>query len=253
MKKCLVRFDDVCPTMDMEQFNRAVELMDKYNIQPLIGIIPANEDPEQILAKEDLEFWNKILHFQSKGWTVALHGYTHVYDQENPKTIVCGRKHSEFAGNTYKNQFEKIRKGKEILNCNGINTNVFFAPAHTYDKNTLRALKDNGFKYINDGMAAKPYVQEGIVCIPVRSFGIPDNEKNNINVAVNHSSEWRRENKANDYYRLEEFCERNKGSFVSFEELKDGKTGVFVVQKTIEKIYILKRNIKECIKRFVRR
>lgn len=253
MKKCLVRFDDICPTMDIEQFNRAVDLMNEYNIKPLIGIIPANEDPEQMLAKEDFEFWNKMLKLQKKGWTIALHGYTHVYDQEKPKTIICGRKHSEFAGNTYQNQFEKIKKGKEILNHHGISTNVFFAPAHTYDKNTLRALKNNGFKYISDGMSTKPYVQEGVVCIPVRSFGIPDNEKYNINVAVNHSSEWGRENKANDYYRLVKFCERNEGCFVSFQQLEDEKLGLFVVQKIIEKTYILKIHIKEYIKRLVRR
>ena len=39
-KYFFVRFDDICPTMDWEQFGRAAELMDKYDIKPLIGVIP---------------------------------------------------------------------------------------------------------------------------------------------------------------------------------------------------------------------
>lgn len=36
----LVRFDDICPTMNWEQWNRAVTVLERYNVKPLIGVIP---------------------------------------------------------------------------------------------------------------------------------------------------------------------------------------------------------------------
>ena len=36
-KKILIRIDDVCPTMNWEQFEKAIKLMDALNIRPLIG------------------------------------------------------------------------------------------------------------------------------------------------------------------------------------------------------------------------
>lgn len=36
----LVRFDDICPTMDWEQWKRAVKILKRYDVKPLIGVIP---------------------------------------------------------------------------------------------------------------------------------------------------------------------------------------------------------------------
>lgn len=35
--KILIRFDDICPTMDFEQFHIAENMMNKYRIKLLIG------------------------------------------------------------------------------------------------------------------------------------------------------------------------------------------------------------------------
>ena len=42
----VVRFDDICPTMNYEQFMRADEILREYNIKPLLGVIPKCKDPE---------------------------------------------------------------------------------------------------------------------------------------------------------------------------------------------------------------
>ena len=55
---------------------------------------------------------------------------------------------SEFAGLDYLTQYIKILKGKEILENNGIETNVFMAPSHSFDDLTVRALHRLGFKYV---------------------------------------------------------------------------------------------------------
>ena len=243
MKKyCTVRFDDVCPTMDKDQFEKAFLLMRKFNVKPLLGIIPDNKDVEQNIDKEDELFWEWMRSLQEEGFCIAMHGFVHVYDNESPKTIVCGKKHSEFAGHSYEVQFEKIKEGKKILNSKGVFTDVFFAPGHSYDRNTLRALSANGFKYLCDGLSTKPYFQENIKCIPCRTF--KKTKSKGIYISVNHPSEWTRPDKANRFEKLEKFCKDNQEYMVTFDELKKLSCGFFVFQKISEKVYLLMSRIK---------
>ena len=53
-----------------------------------------------------------------------------------------------------------------------ISTRIFFfAPAHSYDKNTVRALSANGFKYVSDGKSPMPYNWHGVTFFPVINQG----------------------------------------------------------------------------------
>ena len=170
--KILLRFDDICPTMNWEQWDRAKQLMDEKGVIALLGVIPDCQDPDLNIDKPREDFWDYIKELQRQGFTIAMHGYHHVFDIQ-ASGIVTPKKHSEFAGHPYEIQYEKIKKGKAILKEHGIETVVFFAPAHSYDDNTLKALAANGFKYISDVMSSKPYKRNGIICIPSRSGGIP--------------------------------------------------------------------------------
>lgn len=170
MRKILVRFDDICPTMDWNQWNRAMKILKLYHVKPLIGVIPDCQDPDLLIDLLRRDFWDYLKALQADGFAIAMHGYLHLYDT-NAQGIVNGTSLSEFAGHSYEEQYEKIRKGKEILASHGIQTDIFFAPAHSYDENTLRALSANGFKYVSDGKSSKPFVREGIICIPVDQVG----------------------------------------------------------------------------------
>lgn len=55
-RKILVRFDDICPTMDFANFNEAVNLMDKYGIKPLIGVIPECKDKDLEIEPAHADF-----------------------------------------------------------------------------------------------------------------------------------------------------------------------------------------------------
>lgn len=175
----LIRFDDICPTMDWNQWNRAVKVLERYHVKPLIGVIPDCQDPELQINEPYSDFWQYIKKLQCKGYTVAMHGYLHKYDSAK-HGIVNVTPHSEFAGHTYEEQYQKIKRGKAYLECHGIFTDVFFAPAHSYDENTLKALAANGFKYVSDGASSKPFVREGVLCIPCRSGGCPKIEKKRV-------------------------------------------------------------------------
>lgn len=239
-KYYFVRFDDICPTMEANQFDKAKTLMEKYNIKPLLGVIPLNLDSDQFKTEYDESFWEKIRDLQTAGWSIAMHGCNHVYNQDNPKTMICGKKHSEFAGNSYARQVEIIRKGKEEMEKHGVFTDMFFAPAHSYDKNTLKALAANDFLYNIDGLSDKPYKQCGIINIPCRSFGVPLKGRNRINIAVNHTSEWSNTGKVDGYENLKRFCTLYEGKISNFENIKKMKCGKFIFQKVSEKIYRLK-------------
>ena len=59
-----------------------------------------------------------------------------------------------------------IRKGKEILKAHGLDTDVWMAPGHSFDRNTVLALKMLKFKAVTDGIGLYPIRKDGIVHVP---------------------------------------------------------------------------------------
>jgi len=159
-----VRIDDVCPTMDLEKFDRYIEMLREFGIKPLLGIVPDCQD-EQLRVSEVDGFWDYMLRLANDGYSIAMHGVFHKYVTAKPG-LVSRRKLSEFSGLSYEEQYEKLRHGLQIMNSHGLNTDIFFAPGHSYDRTTLKALYALGFKYNSDGRSFHAYVLEGIKHIP---------------------------------------------------------------------------------------
>lgn len=168
MNKYLIRLDDACPTMDSAKWQRIEKILDKFGIRPMVGIIPYNEDPKQQIDSEDCMFWNKVHNWINKKWAIALHGYNHCYiSDKGLEGINPLWARSEFSGLPLEIQKEKIRKGVNILRKHGIDPQYFFAPSHTFDKNTLVALKEeSNIRIISDTIAIKPYQLDGFTIIP---------------------------------------------------------------------------------------
>lgn len=154
--KIAVRLDDITPDMDWERFLEFKKLLDDNNIKPLIGIVPDCQDENLHKAKAAGDFWEYVKELQINGWSVALHGYRHIYTT-NKGGLFPLNHYSEFAGLPYLKQKEMLADGLKILERQGIRTDLFMAPAHSYDKNTLRALKELGIHRITDGFGKKPY------------------------------------------------------------------------------------------------
>ena len=158
--------------MNWEKFYRFKALLDEFDIKPLIGVIPDNKDQmlkdfrEDSGVKFEGDFWAYIRELQAEGWTVAMHGLNHVYTT-NKGGMFPLNNFSEYSGLSYEKQYEMIKQGKEILIANGIETDIFMAPAHNYDKNTLKALKENGFVKITDGFGSAPYAYKGMLFYPI--------------------------------------------------------------------------------------
>ena len=186
----------------------------------------------------DLEYSMKILkELEKEGYKIAMHGFNHVYDTKTRGNINCGFK-SEFAGHSFIKQYEKIKKGKEILESHNVYTDVFFAPSHSYDDNTLRALSKCGFKYISDGYSKKIIRRYGIKCVPCRTTGVPKIKNKGNYTAVFHAHEWVRSDKAHAYNELENLLKKYSNSIKDFDIFVDQPQGNYAIQNIIEKVTV---------------
>lgn len=164
--KYLIRLDDACPQMNKLRWQRMEDILDKYEIKPMVGIIPNNEDPVTCIDPIDPNFVTKALNWQKKGWAIALHGYNHVCT-----TAIGGinpvHNRSEFAGISLNEQKEKISKGYKVLIDMGLTPQYFFAPSHTFDWNTLKALvEETPIRVISDTIALYPYKLDEFTVVP---------------------------------------------------------------------------------------
>lgn len=224
VRKILIRFDDICPTMDFGQFYIAKDMLDKYNIKPVLGIIPNCKDPDLDIEPYHEDFWVLVRRLQQDGYTLAMHGYQHKFDSYVRGKVNIGY-NSEFAGHSYDVQFKKIALGRETLFNHGIYTDIFFAPAHSYDDNTLKALAANGFKYISDGRSNKPFLIHDIISIPCRSGGVPNIKKQGYYTCVFHAHEWVRSDKSYCYDEFKFVCENYHNDIVGFSEYIERELG----------------------------
>lgn len=166
--KYIVRLDDACPQMNHENWHRMEELLDKYHIKPLVGVIPDNHDPE-FNWPEDEDFWDRARNWQAKGWTIAQHGYRHLYLPEAKRKYFqkSHSLHTEWAGVNAEEQKLMMQAGDKLLRKHGLAPEGFFAPAHTFDANTVAACRAiPKLKFISDGYGLMPYRKSGMVFIP---------------------------------------------------------------------------------------
>lgn len=168
----LLRLDDASEHMDTEKWTRMEKLLDKYGIKPIFGIIPHNEDPQLVVYEKDPAFWDWARQKIEEGWTPAMHGYSHCFETKEGGINPVNR-YSEFAGVSYERQCEKIKNGYRILIEHEINPEIFFAPAHTFDENTLKALEtETPIRVISDTIANDVYYKEPFYFIPQQSGSV---------------------------------------------------------------------------------
>lgn len=233
MKKLAFRIDDVCPQMDEDKFKAALDTLNRYGIKPLLGIIPDNQDPFLKRRNADPDFWLKMKKLQNEGCLIGMHGYRHVYDRK-AKTMMTGRGKSEFAGHSLHEQCDKLKKGAAIMQQHDLVTNIFFAPAHAFDKTTILALRQTGFKYISDGRSHQCYERIGLKFIPCRSYRVSAKCGGITTVALHPCTNGERELET-----LKKTLKRNHACLASYFELLGCRNHFLTWQLADEKAYIL--------------
>lgn len=209
----LLRFDDLCPTMNHAKWTRWEQLVEFHGIKPLIAVVPDNRDRQLSNCPPDPNFWLHIRALQTRGWTIAIHGYQH-------DCVVVGRslvpihRRSEFAGLGSDLQLRKLQTGVEILRSHGLEPTVWVAPRHGFDANTVEALKTVGIRIISDGLSAYPHVRQGAFWIPQqlwkgepRHFGVWT-----ICVHANETGE-------TQFQRLEHFIRKYREKFATVDDV----------------------------------
>ena len=164
--KIAVRMDDITPDMDWENFWFFRKMFQKACITPLLGIVPDNRDSKLSYDAVREDFYGVMKELASEGYSFAMHGCHHVYTTKSGGLFPLNRL-SEFSKVPYEKQKEMLKYGREQLKKNGIDTDIFMAPAHSYDENTLRALKEVGFTKMTDGFGSAPYQYKGITFYPI--------------------------------------------------------------------------------------
>lgn len=184
----LLRFDDLCPTMKWTMWDRVEKVLDEFDVKPIVAVVPDNQDPalSPEAARED--FWEKVRTWQKKGWTIALHGYRHVY--ENKKGgLLRVNDYSEFAGVPLAEQERRIREGLRIFSDHGVRCDAWVAPAHSFDKNTVKVLRENGVGVISDGYSNEVFEKFGVTWVPCQLYRFEERESG-VWTVCKHPSMW---------------------------------------------------------------
>lgn len=235
----LMRLDDACEYRDIDAWRKIEIILDRYNIKPLVGIIPHCEDKELMRYGYDDNFWDLAVKWQNKGWEIALHGFNHVYST-NSGGINPVNQNSEFASVDYETQCEKIRKGIEILSYHKIKANVFFAPSHTFDKNTLKALKTcSDIRIISDCIASAPYYEDEFYFVPQQT-GKPRKLPFRVVTICLHPNIM--DDKS--FKELEDFLEKEHKQFVSFKNIDLNKRKLNIYDRLLRTLYFGMRKIR---------
>ena len=233
----IIRLDDASEYWNKKKWERIEKTLDKYNIKPIVGIIPDNLDSTLLEKyKKDDNFWNKVSSWISKDWIVAMHGYHHQY-VTNEGGINPVQDRSEFAGLPLEKQKEKINAAIKILNKKNINPKIFFAPSHTFDVNTLIALKETtDINIISDTIANNIYYEKDFYFIPVQSGKVRKLPFKTITFCY-HPNEMTDK----DFEELESFISQNISKFkkLNLENLNKRKKSNY--DKLLSYLYFLRR------------
>ena len=170
----LIRLDDANHYCNIIKWKRIELILDKYNITPIVAVIPNNKDKNLMKSNYNEAFWKTVKSWQSKNWTIALHGHTHLYHKVNKKKLIFPfYNRTEFGGLTLNKQREIIKKSLKIFNYNSIYPKVFVAPSHTFDLNTIKALElETNIRIISDGISLNQFYLNKFQFIPQQLWSL---------------------------------------------------------------------------------
>ena len=235
MSKYIMRLDDACEKRNIKCWDRIEKILDNYGIKPLVGVIPHCEDLMMDAYPIDDRFKTRIKNWADKDWIIALHGYNHVYSSKSGGINPVNYR-SEFAGESLEVQKEKIRSGVSILNNIGINPKVFFAPSHTFDENTIIALKEeSNIKIISDTIANVSYEKYGMTFVPQQSGRVRKLPFKIVTFCYHPNTM-----NEKDFSELEDFLKKYQEKFIPFPLQEVSRQENFI-DYFLKKLYFARR------------
>lgn len=228
MIKYFFRLDDIAPNMDWNNFYLVAEIFKRHNVRPLIAVIPDVKDPKLTNYPMKENFWSAIKELSDNGWTIAQHGYQHL--SVGNGGILKIHKSGEFGGINLESQKVMISTGRKIMEEKSIFPKVFVAPRHSFDKNTIKALKQNNFNFISDGIALWPFKKWGIMWLSQILWRPRKGMIGLVTVALHTNTM-----SVDNIKDLAEFIEKNRNKIGDFGELMEwhSQQNIFIKILTI--------------------
>ena len=238
MPKYLMRFDDINPRIDWDKFFILKNILEKYNIKSILGVIPNCEDPTLMVSQPHKNYYKYLRKCNFYGDSIAQHGYKHTYESKS-KGEFGSSNNSEFAGLCIDSQFKKLSAGKSILEKESLWEPIFMAPSHSFDFNTLVALKKLNFKIILDGFSLFPYKKNQLIFAPqISSKPLPSfiPGLSQLCIHINTISD-------NELNKIIKFIRNNHEDFISLKEIKPNTSLINLLDQKI--IYVLITTFRE--------
>lgn len=162
----LIRFDDICPTMNWDVWRQVEDMLLAAEVKPILAIVPDNQCEALKACEANILFWDEVRAWQARGWTIGLHGYQHLYVTRDAGLLRI-KASSEFSGLPRNEQESKIRMALRIFERENVVPEIWIAPAHSFDTETLHALLKAGIRCLSDGFSLHPYHDsDGMLWIP---------------------------------------------------------------------------------------
>ena len=210
----VIRLDDICPTMKWEVWDAIEGILTVRAIRPLLAVVPDNRDPKLQVSPPRDDFWERARQWKAKRWTIALHGYRHLYETADAGLVGLNRQ-SEFAGVARDVQVRRLREAAAIFRSNGLDADTWIAPAHSFDEATIDALRDVGVSRLSDGLFLYPGVDgKGMLWVPQQLWEFIHRPFGVWTVCL-HINSW----SGADVARFEKQLDRFAGSISDFESV----------------------------------
>jgi predicted deacetylase len=242
MTNYIIRFDDFYVGMEKNNLFKVRDTVIQYSIPAIIGVVPNWQDELDVKQPvEEGEFWKTIRLLQEHGCEIALHGYSHKLFKHNNLLGVNG--YGEFAGLNLQEQQKRIKNGLMVLTQHNIPCRMFMAPAHSFDMNTIIALKDSSISIITDGKSFYPYLFQGLLFLPQISSKFKKYPFGVITICLH--PQWMG---VNDYNELIKFSRIQENNIVSVQVAIDSfknmnKVSIFL-DSIVRRIYFLIKRFK---------
>jgi peptidoglycan/xylan/chitin deacetylase (PgdA/CDA1 family) len=146
--RVVLRMDDYSSVSYRGSEERVFDLLASRRLQVTVAVIPytgagdiGNPFPnaQLPLVKDKAHLLREAI--SARVCDPALHGYTHQS---------LGGRNTEFVGLPLALQYKKIQRGQQCLeDLSGVSVQTFVPPWNSYDRHTLQAVEDLGFKCIS--------------------------------------------------------------------------------------------------------
>jgi len=154
--------------MNWKIWERVESLLFKFQIKPIIAVVPDNQDPGLIIDPPRDDFWDLIRYYQSLGWSIGLHGNHHRWNVQWIGLVI--NRCSEFAGLPCDLQLKYLESAVKIFASHGIVPDLWIAPKNSFDETTVHLLSKVGIKVISYGYYFRPVKRLGVIWIPQQMF-----------------------------------------------------------------------------------